>query len=173
MEPLLIIKDKDIFPNEAEKEDLVYKIRLAVKAVVVDLDGKIALVGKKYRLLPGGGVEDGETFIDAIKRECREEVGCNIEIDKEIGFTEEYRSKIGRHQQTHFFLTHIVGEKGNPETVEDHEQGIEVNWYELDDAILLLEKQVLDIPYLSYHSCFNVRTNLLVLNELKKSMILV
>lgn len=169
MEPLLIVKDRDIFPNEAGKEDLVYELRLAVKAVIVDLDGKIALVGKKYRLLPGGGVEEGETFIDAIKRECREEVGCNIEIDKEIGFTEEYRSKIGRHQQTHFFLARILGEKGSPETIEDHEQGIEVNWYHLDDAVLLLEKQILEIPYASYHSCFNVRTHLLVLKELKKS----
>ena len=84
MEPLLVIKDKDIFPNEVEKEDLVYELRLAVKAVIVDLDGKIALVGKKYRLLPGGGVNEGEIFTNAIKRECLEEVGCSIEIDKEI-----------------------------------------------------------------------------------------
>ena len=119
MKPLLIIKDKDIFPNELAKEDVVYKLRSAVKAVVVDSDGKIALVGKKYRLLPGGGVEEGETFVDAVKRECREEVGCNIEIDNEIGFTEEYRAQIGRRQETHFFLAHLVGEKGKPQTTQE------------------------------------------------------
>ncbi len=168
MKPILVIKDKDIFPNEVAKEDVVYKIRLAVKAVVVDSDGKIALVGKKYRLLPGGGVEEGENIVDAVKRECSEEVGCNIEIDKEIGFTEEYRAQIGRHQQTHFFLARVVGEKGSPETIQDDEQGIEVDWYDLDDAIALLEKEVIEIPFASYHSCFNVRTHLVILKELKK-----
>ncbi|MCX6755514.1 MAG: NUDIX hydrolase [Candidatus Nomurabacteria bacterium] len=168
MKLLLVIKDKDIFPNEVSKEDVVYKIRSAVKAIVKDSHGKIALVGTKYRLLPGGGVEEGETFVNAVKRECREEVGCNIEIDKEIGFTEEYRAQIERHQQTHFFLAHVVGEKGKPETTQNDEQGIEVDWYELDSAIALLEKEVIEIPFLSYHSCFNVRTHLVILRELKK-----
>ena len=168
MKPLLIISDKDIFPNELAKEDVVYKLRSAVKAIVKDSHGKIALIGTKYRLLPGGGVEEGEKIVEAIKRECREEIGCNIEIDQEIGFTEEYRGKIGRHQQTHFFLAYVIGEKGKPETTQDDELGIEVDWCELDDAIILLEKEIIEIPPASYHSCFNVRTHLVVLKELKK-----
>ncbi len=168
MKPLLVIRDKDIFPNELIKEDTVFKFRCAVKAVIKDSDGKIALVGTKYRLLPGGGVEEGETTREAIKRECIEEVGCNIEIDKEIGFTEEYRAQIGRRQETHFFLAHLVGEKGKPQTTQDDEQGIEVDWYRLEDSITLLEKEVLEISPMSYHSSFNVRVHLVVLKELKK-----
>lgn len=168
MKPLAVIRDKDVFPNELIKEDVVFKFRCAVKVVVKDSDGKIALVGTKYRLLPGGGVEEGETIREAITRECLEEVGCNIEIDKEIGFTEEYRAQIGRHQKTHFFLARLVGEKGEPQTTQDDEQGIEVDWYGLDDAITLLEKEVVEIPSMSYHASFNVRTHLIVLKELKK-----
>ncbi len=168
MKPLLVIKDKDIFPNKIVKEDVVYKTRLAVKAVILDSDKKISLVGTKYRLLPGGGVEEGETLVDAIKRECLEEVGCSVEIDKEIGFTEEYRIQIERRQQTHFFLAHIVGQKGSPQTTQDDELGIEVDWYTLDDAIILLEKEIIEIPLESYHSCFNVRTHLTILKELKR-----
>ncbi|OGI94489.1 hypothetical protein A3A03_00235 [Candidatus Nomurabacteria bacterium RIFCSPLOWO2_01_FULL_40_18] len=167
MKPLLVLKDKDIFPNAIPKEDIIYKFRLAVKIIVVDPGGKVALVGTKYRLLPGGGVEEGEKIIEAVKRECREEVGCNIEIDKEIAFTEEYRAQIARHQQTHFFLTHLVGNKGVPETTQENEQGIEVDWYKLDDAIVLLEKEVVEIPHESYNACFNARTHFAVLKELK------
>ncbi len=168
MQPLIIIKDKDIYPNEIVKEDAVYKTRIAVKAVVIDSDGKVALVGKTNMLLPGGGVEEGETITEAVKRECIEEMGCGIEIKKEIGFTEDYRIRIERRQQTHFFLAHVVGEKGDPQTTQDDEQGIMVDWHTLDETIVFLEKQLVEMSLQSYNACFNVRTHLAALKELKK-----
>ena len=88
MKPVLILRDRDIFPNFLE-EEIIYIERIAVKVVLRDDEGKIALVGTKYRLLPGGGVEGGESLVEAAIRECKEEVGCNIVIDSEIGKTEE------------------------------------------------------------------------------------
>ena len=49
---------------------------LGVRALVIDPDGRIFLVKHSYVSgwhLPGGGVEPGETLIDALIRELREE----------------------------------------------------------------------------------------------------
>jgi 8-oxo-dGTP pyrophosphatase MutT (NUDIX family) len=164
--PLLTLTDKDIFKNDVEQTQS-YKSRLAVKIVVFDQNKKIALVGKKYRLLPGGGVEVGETLIDAAKRECLEELGCDIEIFKEIGATEDFRHKTNRHQETHFLLAQIIGPKGIPTTTQDDEQGIQVEWHTLDDVILLLQKESLHIREANYNFSFNVLIQLAALKELQ------
>ena len=68
-------------------------MRNSVKAFIVK-DGKLLTIkgidhlGDFY-LLPGGGQRPGETMLQALQRECREEINCNAEVG-DILYIREY-----------------------------------------------------------------------------------
>lgn len=55
--------------------------RVSVKGLIYD-DGKLLFVRERSNTwdLPGGGLEHGEGIAEALRRECREELGTEIEI---------------------------------------------------------------------------------------------
>jgi 8-oxo-dGTP pyrophosphatase MutT (NUDIX family) len=70
--------------GDAEQE---LRIREAVRALLIDPDDRVLLVRFEFPTatrwaLPGGGLEDGEDHIGALRRELEEEVGLT---DVEIG----------------------------------------------------------------------------------------
>lgn len=75
--------------------------RFSVHAAIFDNENKVLLLkqsyGDKRWGLPGGGVEPGETVYEAIKRECREELGLEVNIESFTGiyYHKEFNSQVG------------------------------------------------------------------------------
>ena len=74
-------------------------IRNSAKAIIIAGD-KILLTKNKdelgiFYLLPGGGQEKFEDIHEALRRECLEEISCDVEI-KDIRFIRDYIGK--RHE---------------------------------------------------------------------------
>jgi ADP-ribose pyrophosphatase YjhB (NUDIX family) len=83
-------------------------VRIRVAGILVQ-DGKILLVrheknGKSYFLLPGGGIEYGETAAEALVREFKEEVGLTIEVGKLVIVQDSIPPNLHRHVLNLYFL---------------------------------------------------------------------
>ena len=80
---------------------------------ILKKDDKILFVknrkkGEEYYLLPGGGVDFGETFETALKREFLEEVNINISVDKLCIISEGVDPKGEKHIINLVFLVDYV-----------------------------------------------------------------
>lgn len=96
--------------------------RMIARAIVYDEDGQFYFVrarrdddfGQATLIeTAGGGVEQGEDLLTAIKRELKEELGVQVEIICKIGVVSDYYNLIHRHNINHYFLCKIIsfGEK--------------------------------------------------------------
>ena len=77
-------------------------IRIRAACVAVDGEGRVLLVqhrklGREYWLLPGGGVEEGETMVQAARRELFEETGLEGEVGRVVLICESIDPRDGRH----------------------------------------------------------------------------
>jgi len=176
MDPLAIFKEKDVFPSKNTPEDgIKYEDRPTGKAIVFDREGKIALVGNKvnsFYLLPGGGIDVGESIEDGIVRECLEEIGCQVKLDRSIGIIEDYRTRDKKHCVNYCYTAKLVGEKGKLTLTEDEKKnGMHVLWVSFDEAISILEKEKEQLKrggVAFYNTGFNILRDSFFLNELKK-----
>lgn len=106
---------------------------------VIIKNGMILLIhrlrdGEEYFVLPGGGVEEGESIEEATTREVKEETSFDAKINKKLWeFPNEYNGKITMH---HFYLVtdfsgelKLGGEEAEQNSPENH---FELEWHKLD-----------------------------------------
>ena len=160
-----------IFNDEQIKSEIyeAFSKRFSVRAVVVDSDNNIALIHSNkfnYHEIPGGGVEEGESAEQSVVRECKEEVGCNVEIIKDLGVTLEVNGVNKITNTSYGYLVKVLGEKQNTEHMEEEiEEDFDIMWVPIDQAIELIKSDVLKDNI--YHEYIRQRA-LTFLNEAKK-----
>lgn len=167
MKILKTIRDKDFGLDIPNPE--TYKERRAVRAIVFDKNNNIALIhasNNSYHTLHGGGIEEREGVIEALKRESLEEIGCEIKNIKELGIIEEYRNSHSLYQISYFFTAEVFGEKGIPQLEkEEIAEGYETIWVSVDDAISKLNSETSERHYGG--KFMNLR-NIICLKEVKR-----
>ena len=124
-------------------------LRIGVGAIVLNSENKI-FVGKRADnpidkwQMPQGGVDKGENFISAMKRELKEETSIqNIEILKQIDQWFEYelpKNLLGiiwkgkfRGQKQKWFIVRFIGNESEINLKTKHPEFIEWKWIEVDD----------------------------------------
>jgi len=164
--------DKEIFGKDYDFHSKHFLVRRATRGVLIDETGLIYLVYFKNRdiyKLPGGGVDSGETILEGLKREIKEEAGVEFKIEKELGITIETRfyegMETGLFQISYSYILKLKGEKAIPKFVEDEiDEGASPVWLSLDEAISKYENYSLP----DYESHFIKHRELAILLEAKK-----
>ncbi|HIH50483.1 MAG: NUDIX domain-containing protein [Candidatus Micrarchaeaceae archaeon] len=159
MELLAEISDKDVGVGKDSK--VKYKVgwhkrttrkidsgitsyyRAAARAVIFNSRKEIVLQHAKrygYYKLPGGGIESGETVLEALHREVMEEAGCKITVKKPIGLIIEHKNRFRVTQISYCYLAKLKGKQGKTHLEEDEKQeGFEPEWWDIRKAVNLIK----------------------------------
>lgn len=96
---------------------------------------------------PGGGVDENESVLSALKREIAEETGCTCDTIEELGIVEENRAYCDYTQVSFYFIVTTNSENFNPSFTDLENQHLTtVAWHTLDETIKLLTMPVYDTP---------------------------
>ena len=83
-----------------------------VRVVILDNRNRMLMVKQEHEdreiwMVPGGGIEEGESSADAAVREIKEETGLDIEVGKLIWHVEEVSERGQRF--VNFFMGRFIG----------------------------------------------------------------
>ena len=127
------MKTIEIFGED--RWDEYTKVREGCRGIVIK-DGKILLSYEKnidQYLIPGGGIEEGESLVDCCIREIIEETGVVVEPKEHYLTLDEYYHEY--YFLSHYFACDILGECERQLTKTERENGLVPVWVDFDEAL--------------------------------------
>ena len=128
--------------------------RLTVRAIVRSACGLYAVMySEKFNLysLPGGGVEDGEDVLTALRREIYEETGCACDRVRELGVVAENRASLDYTQLNYYYVVDTSSnDKDNHLMGEEKQNHMQVQWHTLDEMVRLITNQTFALVQQKY-----------------------
>lgn len=116
-------------------------MRKTVRAIIIE-DNKLLVFFRRklkdnkyitYYALPGGHVEDSESYEETVIRELKEEMNLDIEIVKYLGKLEAY------NQIEYYYSAKIVGGElvfgGEELERNNYDNYYEIRWIDIDEAM--------------------------------------
>lgn len=102
--------------------------------IILDEENRLLLIHRRTLALtqweiPGGKLEGNESVRAAAEREVEEELGLNVELDRELGHAEFSEGE--DHYVYTWFLAHIVGGEPDVKESDKHDEHRYFSWSEL------------------------------------------
>ena len=158
------IKDADFgFNTPKGKTD---NIRFCTRVILPNDKNEICVIRSEkygYMQIPGGGIDDGENIIEALRRETEEETGFLIKNIKPIGYTLEKREDVRNNhnwdQDISFVFVALPDKNVGTKYMEDEvAEGFKPIWIKLEDFIVEQESNEGKIE--NYSGCFSNKRDL-------------
>ena len=122
---------KEIDILGANRFETVSKTRVGCRGIVLQ-DGKLLVSREEisdYWMLPGGGLEKGETLPECCAREILEETGYLVEPMEEFLILNEYYEEY--RYVSHFFICRVIGEGEQRLTAAERMRGLVPRWVDV------------------------------------------
>lgn len=118
------------------------KERVACRGIVVQ-DGQILMVKESYSgywMIPGGGLENGESPEECCLREIEEETGLRALIKRPLAIIHEFYEDY--KYTSYYFVCRIIGEGKKQLTALEMERGLIPVWISLEEAVSIFQKHM-------------------------------
>lgn len=116
-----------------------YKDRVGAYIIIIKDGALAATKAPKGYYLPGGGIKDGESHLECIAREAKEEAGYEVKVVSYLCLADKYWKNGEKgyfHPVQYYYVGELLGKNGEPQ-----EHDTEFAWLPIEE---IEEKMVVD-----------------------------